>query len=176
MISQSQLDFVKDKVNSGQQPWSNAYNAMLADDIMTPEREPSPHPIVECGPYSVPDVGCEVERNDSLAAYGSALAWAIGGDKARANHAIKIMDAYASTIQGHNNSNARLQTGWVGSVWARAGELIRYTDAGWDKDAIEQFGKMLSDVYMPLVVNGTDQNVANWELGTYTLVTKVDIS
>ena len=86
------------------------------------------------------------------------------------------MDAYASTIQGHNNSNARLQTGWVGSVWARAGELIRYTDAGWDKDAIEQFGKMLSDVYMPLVVNGTDQNVANWELGTYTLVTKVDIS
>lgn len=165
LISQSQLDFVKEKVQAGDQPWADAYDAMLKDEKMTPVRDPSPHPMVECGPYSDPDVGCEVERDDSLAAYGNALAWAISGEQDYAKHAIKIMDAYASTIKGHNNSNARLQAGWVGSVWARAGEIIRYTDAGWSSDSIDQFGKMLSDVYMPLTVNGTDQNVANWELG-----------
>lgn len=171
LISQSQLDFVKAKVQAGEQPWADAYDAMLKDERMTPVRDPSPHVMVECGPYSDPDVGCEVERNDSLAAYGNALAWAISGEHDYAKHAINIMDAYASTIEGHNNSNARLQAGWVGSVWARAGEIIRYTDAGWSSDSIDQFGRMLSDVYMPLTVNGTDTNVANWELGTRSVYT-----
>lgn len=164
MISQSQLDFIKARVNGKEQPWLNAYNALLEDVKVA--QTPSPHVIVECGSYSNPDVGCKVERNDSIAAYGNALAWAISGETAYAQQAIKIMDAYSSTIKGHNNSNAPLQSGWVGSIWARTGELIRYTDAGWPDNSIEQFGTMLRDVYMPLTVNGTDHNVANWELGT----------
>lgn len=165
MISQSQLDFIREKVKNGQQPWKDAYAALLADDGIANPTDPSPHVIVECGSYSNPDVGCTVERSDSIAAYGNALAWAIGGSSGYAQQAIKIMDAYSSTIQGHNNSNAPLQSGWVGSVWARAAELIRYTDAGWSSDSINQFETMLRDVYMPLTVNGTDHNVANWELG-----------
>jgi hypothetical protein len=164
MISQSQLDFIKARVNGKEQPWLDAYNALLEDVKVA--QTPSPHVIVECGSYSIPDVGCKLERNDSLAAYGNALAWAISGETAYAQQAIKIMDAYSSTIKGHNNSNAPLQSGWVGSIWARTGELIRYTDAGWPDNSIEQFETMLRDVYMPLTVNGTDHNVANWELGT----------
>ncbi|CAI7659900.1 unnamed protein product [Penicillium pancosmium] len=164
MISQSQLDFIREKVKNGQQPWKDAYAALLADDGIANPTDPSPHVIVECGSYSNPDVGCTVERSDSIAAYGNALAWAIGGSSGYAQQAIKIMDAYSSTIKGHNNSNAPLQSGWVGSVWARTAELIRYTDAGWSSDSINQFEKMLRDVYMPLTVNGTDHNVANWEL------------
>lgn len=76
--------------------------------------------MVECGPYSDPDVGCKVERDDSLAAYGNALAWAISGKQDYAKHAISIMDAYASTIEGHNNSNARSRlAGWALSGPAR---------------------------------------------------------
>lgn len=165
MISQSQLNFIREKVKLGQQPWTDAYTALLADDGVANPTDPSPHVIVECGSYSNPDVGCTVERSDSIAAYGNALAWAIGGSSEYAQQAIKIMDAYSSTIQGHNNSNAPLQSGWVGSVWARTAELIRYTDAGWSSDGISQFETMLRDVYMPLTVNGTDHNVANWELG-----------
>lgn len=165
MISQSQLDFIREKVNNHEQPWEDAYTALLNDENIANPKEPSPPAIVECGSYSIPDVGCEAERNDSIAAYGNALAWAISGEKGYAQQAIKIMDAYSFTIQGHNNTNAPLQCGWVGSVWARAGELIRYTDAGWPSDSISQFGSMLRNVYMPLTVNGTDHNVANWELG-----------
>jgi hypothetical protein len=165
MISQSQLDFIREKVKNGQQPWKDAYAALLTDKGVANPTDPSPHVIVECGSYSNPDVGCTVERSDSIAAYGNALAWAISGSTAYAQQAIKIMDAYSSTIQGHNNSNAPLQSGWVGSVWARTAELVRYTDAGWSSASISQFEKMLRDVYMPLTVNGTDHNVANWELG-----------
>ncbi|KAE8314470.1 chondroitin AC/alginate lyase [Aspergillus transmontanensis] len=163
MISQSQLDFVKSKVNKGEQPWADAYDALMEDDYVSNPQAPSPHVIVECGPYSDPDVGCKAERDDSLAAYANALAWAINGTQAYAEQAIRIMDAYSSTIQGHNNSNAPLQSGWVGSVWARTGEIIRYTDAGWSDDGITQFEDMLRNVYMPLTVNGST-GTANWEL------------
>ncbi|KAJ5114228.1 hypothetical protein N7456_002762 [Penicillium angulare] len=164
MISESQLDFIREKVENKEQPWIDAYNALLNDDGVANFREPSPVTIVECGPYSIPDVGCLAERNDSIAAYGNALVWAIGGSKSHAEQAIKIMDAYSAVIEGHNNTNAPLQAGWVGSVWARAGELIRYTNAGWSDAKVEQFGSMLKNVYIPLTVNGTDHNVANWEL------------
>lgn len=165
MLSRSQLNFVRQKVHRHEQPWAAAYDALVNDENIANPKEPSPHVIVECGPYSNPDVGCTVERNDSIAAYGNALVWAISGQNEYAQRAIKIMDAYSSTIKGHNNTNAPLQSGWVGSIWARAGELIRYTDAGWPEDNIKQFGAMLKNVYMPLTVNGTDHNVANWELG-----------
>ncbi|KAF7627736.1 hypothetical protein AFLA_003111 [Aspergillus flavus NRRL3357] len=32
MISQSQLDFVKSKVNNGEQPWADAYDALMEDE------------------------------------------------------------------------------------------------------------------------------------------------
>lgn len=165
MISESQLSFVRKKVQNKEQPWTTAYNSLLKEDGIANPRDPSPVSIVECGSYSVPDVGCLAEREDSIAAYGNALAWAIGGSKSYAEQAIKIMDAYSATIEGHNNTNAPLQSGWVGSIWARTGELIRYTNAGWSASNIERFGSMLREVYMPLTVNGTDHNVANWELG-----------
>lgn len=167
MISESQLDFIRGKVKSNEQPWADAYDALLADENVASPKSPSPHAIIQCGPYSKPDVGCTVEREDSIAAYGNALAWAISGEQKYAQQAIKIMDAYSSTVQGHNDSNAPLQSGWVGSIWARTGELIRYTDAGWSEDSIDQFSSMLKKAYMPLVVDGTDHNVANWELGMY---------
>lgn len=91
-----------------------------------------------------------------------------------AQQAIRIMDAYSGTVRGHNNSNARLQAGWVGSVWARAGELVRHVDfdgigsrGGWTNAGIERFEGMLRDVYLPLTVNGSDYNVGNWELGKF---------
>ncbi|KAA8647980.1 hypothetical protein EYZ11_009744 [Aspergillus tanneri] len=164
MISLSQLDFIRQKVKNTEQPWAEAYDALLRDKFMSPPTDPSPHEIVECGPYSKPDVGCTAERHDSLAAYGNALAWAISGSEDYAERAIRIMNTYSSTIKGHNNTNAPLQSGWVGSVWARAGEIIRYTDAGWALADIRRFESMLRNVYMPLTVNGTDHNVANWEL------------
>ncbi|KAJ5125793.1 hypothetical protein N7448_005107 [Penicillium atrosanguineum] len=164
MISQSQLDFIREKVANHEQPWEDAYNALLSDENIANPKNPSPPAIIECGSYSNPDVGCTAERNDSIAAYGNALAWVISGDNEYAQQAIKIMDAYSSTVKGHNNTNAPLQSGWVGSVWARTGELIRYTDAGWSLNSISEFESMLRNVYMPLTVNGTDHNVANWEL------------
>ena len=71
------------------------------------------------------------------------------------------MDAWSATLKSHTNSNAPLQTGWAGSVWPRAAEIIKYTYSGWPGSA--RFATMLRDVYLPVVIAGSGNN-GNWEL------------
>jgi len=165
MISQDQIDYFKSEVAASSSPWLAAYNQLLDQTaVANATYTPSPVPTVVCGSYSIPDVGCSAEREDSLAAYGNALAWIVSEEQSYADRAIDIMNSWSSTVLTHNDSNAPLQSGWVGSVWARTGELIRYSDAGWSTTKIENFEEMLRTAYMPLVIGGSTYN-GNWELG-----------
>ncbi|KAJ5297026.1 uncharacterized protein N7443_007919 [Penicillium atrosanguineum] len=164
LVNTTQLDFMKSQVAKGTSPWSNAYEVMAANSLSDLDRTASPVVMVECGSYSNPDVGCTAERDDSIAAYSMALAWYITGESEYATKAIYYMDAWSSVITGHNNSNAPLQSGWVGSVWARTAEIIRYSSAGWSDDSISQFETMLTDVYLPEVIGGDGDTNGNWEL------------
>ena len=160
--STAQLDFAKAKVQAGAEPWTSAYNAMIGSSYADLSRQPTPYTTVECGPYSNPNIGCTNERQDAIAAYTDALAWYISGNAAYAQESINLMDAWSATITGHTNSNAPLQTGWAGSSWARAGELIRYTyNGGWPN--MSRFEDMLRNVYLPEVIQGSNSN-GNWEL------------
>lgn len=164
LLDTAQLNLIKHKVAQGAQPWSNAYSAMLADPLASLSRTPSPTRVVQCGPTSTPNIGCTSERQDALAAYAMSLAWYISDSTKYAQKAISYMNAWAQTIQGHNNSNAPLQTGWSGASWARAAEIIRYSNAGWAASDIATFEKMLRNVYLPEVIVGSNSN-GNWELG-----------
>ena len=164
-----QLDFIKSKVNAGAQPWTEAYNSMLSSPLGSLTRTAHPTPTVECGPTSTPDIGCSDERQDALAAYTMSLAWYITGSTKYAQKAISYMNAWASTIKAHTNSNAPLQTGWAGSSWARAAEIIRHTNAGWSSNDITSFESMLRNVYLPKVIGGSSSN-GNWELGKLFIV------
>ncbi|HEX5406881.1 MAG TPA: alginate lyase family protein [Pseudonocardiaceae bacterium] len=162
LVSQSQLDFVRTRVNTGAQPWTAAYNQMIASSYASLTRVPKPRAVVECGSFSNPNLGCTDERQDAIAAYTDALAWYISRNPAYAQEAIQLMDAWSATITSHTNSNAPLQTGWAGSVWPRAAEIIRYTYTGtWPN--MTRFSTMLKTVYLPVVIKGSNSN-GNWEL------------
>jgi hypothetical protein len=161
LVSRAQLDFVRGKVKAGAQPWTNAYNAMLASRYASLSRTPAPRSIVECGPTSNPNYGCTDEREDAIAAYTDALAWYVSGNAQYAQKAIQLMDAWSAVITDHTNSNAPLQTGWAGSVWPRAAEIIKYTYGSWSNAT--RFATMLRNVYLPEVRNGSNSN-GNWEL------------
>lgn len=164
VFDKEQLDFVKSKVNGGEQPWTDAYNSMLSSKYASTTRTPKPRATVECGPTSTPDVGCTDERQDAIAAYTLSLAWYITGTAKYAQKAIEIMNAWAGTIKAHTNSNAPLQTGWAGSSWVKAAEIIRYSNAGWSQSDITKFENMLRNVYLPELIVGSSSN-GNWELG-----------
>ncbi|MEU6344088.1 alginate lyase family protein [Streptomyces sp. NPDC046977] len=161
LVSQSQLDFVRGKVQAGAQPWKAAYDQMMASPYASQSRTPKPRAVVECGSYSNPNYGCTDEREDAIAAYTNALAWYITRDSRYAQKAIQLMDAWSATITDHTNSNAPLQTGWAGSVWPRAAEIIRYSYGNWPN--VNRFATMLRNVYLPEVINGSKSN-GNWEL------------
>jgi len=161
LVSRAQLDFVKGRVAAGAQPWLAAYNQMMASSYASLSRTPKPRATVECGSYSNPNYGCTDEREDAIAAYTDALAWYLTGNAAYAQKSIALMDAWSATIQNHTNSNAPLQTGWAGSVWPRAAEIIKYTYSSWPNQA--RFATMLRNVYLPVVIVGSSSN-GNWEL------------
>ncbi|MET7730763.1 alginate lyase family protein [Streptomyces sp. NPDC005402] len=161
-VSQGQLDFARGKVNAGAQPWKSAFDQMLASKYADLNRTPKPRAVVECGSYSNPNYGCTDEREDAIAAYTDALAWYITRDERYARKAIQLMDAWSAVITDHTNSNAPLQTGWAGSSWPRAAEIIKYAYTGsWPNSG--RFATMLRNVYLPEVINGSNSN-GNWEL------------
>ncbi|KAK2608898.1 hypothetical protein QQS21_002611 [Conoideocrella luteorostrata] len=161
-ISNTHIQRMASNVAAKKQPWADAYAAMMKHPYASIATA-SPVEDVECGPYSNPDVGCTDERSNAMAAYLNALAWATTKDKSKADRAISIMNAWARTIKKHSNSNAPLQAAWAAADWARAGEIIRYTGAGWSTADISAFEGMLRDVYLPIVKNGST-NPNNWEL------------
>ncbi|NUK71933.1 alginate lyase family protein [Streptomyces lunaelactis] len=161
LVSRPQLDFVKAKVQAGAQPWKGAYDQMLGSKYASLTRTAKPRAIVECGSYSNPNNGCTDEREDAIAAYTLSLAWYISGDSRYATKSIEIMDAWSAVIKDHTNSNAPLQTGWAGSSWPRAAEIVKYTYSSWPNSG--RFGTMLRNVYLPKVINGSHSN-GNWEL------------
>ncbi|MEU9788191.1 alginate lyase family protein [Streptomyces phaeochromogenes] len=161
-VSRGQLDFARQQVNAGAQPWKGAYDQMLASKYGSLTRTPKPRAVVECGSYSNPNNGCTDEREDAIAAYTQALAWYVTRDARYARKAIELMDAWSATIRDHTNSNAPLQTGWAGSSWPKAAEIIKYTyDGGWANSG--RFSTMLRTVYLPEIINGSNSN-GNWEL------------
>lgn len=163
LVSRGQLDFARAKVNANEQPWRNAFNQMMASKYASLTRVPKPRAVVDCGSFSMPNNGCTDEREDAIAAYTMALAWYITSDTRYANKAVAIMDAWSPVITSHTNSNAPLQTGWAGSVWPRAAEIIRATYSGWSAASIQRFSTMLRNVYLPVVIRGSNSN-GNWEL------------
>ncbi|MFE9769278.1 alginate lyase family protein [Streptomyces sp. NPDC005808] len=161
-VSRGQLDFARTQVLAGAQPWKAAYDQMLASKYASLTRTPLPRSVVECGSYSNPNNGCTDEREDAIAAYTTALAWYITRDVRYAQKSIQLMDAWSATITDHTNSNAPLQTGWAGSSWTKAAEIIKYTyTSTWTNSA--RFGTMLRNVYLPEIINGSNSN-GNWEL------------
>ncbi|MFJ5772669.1 alginate lyase family protein [Streptomyces sp. NPDC093094] len=161
-VSRSQLDFARTKVLAGAQPWKSAYDQMMTSRYADQNRTPKPRAVVECGSYSNPNLGCTDEREDAIAAYTNALAWYITREPRYARKAIQLMDAWSAVIQDHTNSNAPLQTGWAGSSWPRAAEIIKHTyTGGWP--GAGRFATMLRTVYLPEIINGSHSN-GNWEL------------
>jgi Alginate lyase len=163
LVNGEQLDFLKAKIAAGTAPWKAAFDKAKRSGSASVTYTPKPFANVECGAYSNPNNGCSEEMDDATAAYTQALLWYFTGDAGYATRAIAIMNAWATTLKEHTNTNAPLQSAWASAVWPRAGEIIRYSYSGWAAQDMARFADMLKNVYLPQVVNGSNAN-GNWEL------------
>jgi hypothetical protein len=162
--NQAEFDFVRGKLEAHEEPWTNAFNRMKGTHYASFDYTAKPHPVVEAGPYSKPEIGATDEKADAIAAYTHALLWELTGDKAHAKKAIEILNAWSAQLKEHKGHNAPLQSAWVCSVIPRAAEILRFSDSGWTPADIERFGSMLRTAYLPYVEEGRADYNGNWEL------------
>lgn len=169
--TRAQLERVREHVQAGEEPWKPAFEKMRASRYASLDYTPKPRALVECGPYSNPDVGCRDERADAIAAYTHALLWAITREPAHAKKAIAILNAWSAVVQGHAGHNAPLQASWTASITPRAAEILRHTYDGWPADEVERFGRMLRTAYLPVIEEGRPGYNGNWELSMIEAMT-----
>ncbi|WP_172382983.1 alginate lyase family protein [Streptomyces sp. MNP-20] len=164
LVSKAQLDRVRAHVAAREQPWRTAYEQLRASKYAAADYRPKPYAVVACPPGNEPGQGCVEEREDALAAYTQALLYNVTGDRAHAEKAIAIMDAWARVVTRHTEANAGLQTAWAATSWARAAEAVRYTYDGWADGDLLRFERMLRNAYLPQVVAGSVESNGNWDL------------
>jgi len=165
VVSGAQLAYVKAQVATKQGPVYAEFQKAVASEYAALDykmKGPPPEEVIECGPVSNPDHGCHAEDADATAAYLQSVLWTITGDHRYAENAIRIVNAY-SHLRGYTNSNAPLQSAWSGELWPRSAEILRWTNAGWKHEDQVAFAKMLVNVILPEIYNGSDSN-GNWEL------------
>lgn len=159
LLNREQLELIRQRVAQGVEPQRTAFAAMLASPYADLAYAPSPRAVVKCGPYSRPDLGCKDERRDSAAAYSQAIAWFVTGNERYARNAIRIMNAWATTLTGgHTNRNGPIQAAWSASVWPRAAEIIRHTSTFWAAEDVARFETMLREQYVPSIKGGSTEN------------------
>ena len=196
LVDGSELDEIRAHVAAGDQPWAGVVDRMYgsASSTATAARPtsyrfsslsyvPAPVRVIQASSsgnqsyldaHGLREIGDVEHIDDARAAYTQALLWNATGNRAHADKAIEIMNAWSSTLteikfdQPRRVDNGgiiwvdgKLHAGWGASLFARSAEIIRYTDAGWSNPDIARFEDMLRDVYLPLTIDGWS-NGANW--------------
>jgi hypothetical protein len=140
LSTQADLDRMAVKVDASAQPWKGSWDILVGNEG-----------FYMGGPEAVPTVfvdsanGGNTYMNlarDSHRAYQAALRYHGSGNTIYADHAVEIMNAWASTHTAWDgNSNVFLRMGLYGHAFANAGELMR-NYSGWapaDFAAFQQY-------------------------------------
>lgn len=158
--SAAELADVRAHVKAKQEPWSSAFTALQKSSYASLTYQAKPFAVVECGSYNMPNIGCSQIVDDGMAAYAHALAWSVTGERAHAELALQIIDAWAKVYEKNLQSNSPLVVGWATPWYANAAEILRYSDAGWTEAGIERFNRLLR-LWLPYV-DEDDGPTNNW--------------
>lgn len=159
LLNRAQLDELKRRVVEGVEPQKTAFEKLRSSPLAARDYSPRPVPTVMSGPRSNPEVGAKAEQADSAAAYSQALMWCLTGDEIYAQNAVKILNAWASTLTGgHRHANGPVQAAWTGAVFARAAELIRYTYPQWTDAEVAACQNMFRTQFLPFMIHGDCEN------------------
>ena len=98
-----------------------------------------------------PNVRFDIFDADSSAAYQCVLMGHLTGDPNYFNVCRNILDDWATTLKRITGADAILCAALGGFKMANAAELLRYSSAGWPAESAEKLGRLLSDVFLPVI-------------------------
>jgi regulation of enolase protein 1 (concanavalin A-like superfamily) len=143
--TQADLDRMKTQVGAGAHPWIDDWNLLIADPLAQNTYTAAPRA----------NMGANRQRadRDAHAAYLNAIRWYISGDTSYADSAVRILNAWAATVN-------QVPTGGPPDVYgleaipiqdfALAGEVLR-AYSGWSSADITAFKNMFTSYFYPAV-------------------------
>ncbi|MEU4245347.1 alginate lyase family protein [Actinoplanes sp. NPDC026619] len=161
-----ELNRAKVRVAAGAEPWLSGRNRLVANAHASSSWTASPKATVIRGGTGE-NYGSLY--NDIAAAYQNAVRWQIAGTAANGDCAVRILNAWSSTLTAvTGNADRFLAAGIYGWQFANAAELMRGY-AGFD---LARFQSMMKAVFYPLnnqfLINHNDACItnywANWDL------------
>lgn len=159
LLNRAQIQELRHRVAAGVEPQKSAFEQLRASPWAARDYTPRPVPTVMSGPRSNPEVGAKAEQADAAAAYSQALMWCLTGDEVHARNAVRILNAWSTTLSGgHRHANGPVQAAWTGSVFARAAEIIRYTYPNWTDPEIAACQNMFRTQFLPFMIHGDCEN------------------
>lgn len=138
LMGPGELDLMRKRVASGQEPWKSAYEKLAKD---TPGPDYQPHALKECNiDYGGKGQGHdELVEKDGKVVYMQTVMWLVSGNEGYARSAANIIDAWSRTCTKFVGKNAALEAGWGISSLARSAELLKCTWGGWTPALEAQF-------------------------------------
>ena len=163
--TQADFDRVKAQIAAKNQTVVKAYNKLKAAEYAQSSVQTSPVETIVRGGSGENYINA---ARGATMAYQNALRWKIGGTKANANAAVRILMAWANkTTAISGTSDACLAYGLYGYQFAQAAELMRDYE-GWKREDFEKFQQWMLTVWYPGAIgflrvrNGTWENSSKW--------------
>ncbi|MFF5010281.1 alginate lyase family protein [Streptomyces phaeochromogenes] len=162
--SAADLARMKAAVAAQESPVHDGYLALAAHD-----RSKSTYPIQNTGQITSWGRGPANYQSqavaDSAAAYQNALMWCVTGDRAHADKARDILNAWSASLTAITGADGQLGSGLQGFKFVNAAELLRHSGYdGWAAQDIAGCERSFLTVWYPSVSGYMLYANGNWDL------------
>ncbi|MEV5608561.1 alginate lyase family protein [Streptomyces sp. NPDC052225] len=113
---------------------------------------------------------------DSAAAYQNALMWCVTGERAHADKARDILDAWSASLTAVTGADGPLGAGLQAFKFANAAELLRHSGYdGWSGTAVARCERSFLDVWYPAVSGYMLYANGNWDLTAIQTIAAIGV-
>jgi len=155
------LDYMKKMVLAGVQPYKDAFEHLKSITPLTFKPQPFTH--ISVGSYGANSQGGGQLSRSADMSYNCALLWYITGDKAYADKAIEILNAWSPVLWDFDDNNAKLNVGLTSYYFLNTAEILKNTNSGWKPKDIEQFKRMIVGPYYQTIKDFFTEANGNWD-------------
>ena len=159
--SRQDLEYMKKKVLAGEQPYKAAFDKLKSSSPLTFKPQPFTH--ISVGSYGANSQGGGQLIRSADMVYNFALLWYITGDKAYADKAIEILNAWSPVLWDFDDNNAKLNVGLSSYYFLNAAEILKNTNSGWKQKDIEQFKRFIVGPYYTTIKDFYTEANGNWD-------------
>lgn len=170
--SRTDLERMRNMLSQGVEPVQSGFEVFRADPASQLDYQMR-GPGEEIGRN--PSVNFREFDSDANASYQLALMWAVMGEQAYADKAIKIINAWSNSLKRVSGRDAVLMAGLGPFKMINAAEILRYTDSGWDKADIHQCEQMLLNAIYPAVKDFALFANGNWDAAAIQTVMAIGV-